>query len=265
MSEAPRTTKPKEGLLMHEALNTLRNLKLHGMATAFETQTNQPNTYDELSFFERLELLLQQETTFRDHKRLERLLKQAKFKINAHLNDIEVGGRRGLSKQNIASILSLDWFHKHRNIIITGPTGCGKTYLACAIGRHICQSGYSTKYFRASRLLAATTMAHAEGTYLKFIAALEKTELLIIDDWGLEPLSTAHRHDLLEILEDRHNRKSTLFLSQIPVDRWHDYINDATLADAILDRVVHNAFQLKLKGDSMRKLKNGLAEGEHLG
>jgi DNA replication protein DnaC len=251
--------------MTYESLNTLRELKLYGMATAFEAQMNQPNTYDELSFFERLAFLLQQESTFRDHKRLDRLLKQAKFKVNAHLNDVEVGQARGILKQNVASITTLDWFHKHRNIIVTGPTGSGKTHLACAIGRHVCQSGFSVRYYRASRLLDATTAAHADGTYLKLIASLEKTELLIIDDWGLEPLSTAHRHDLLELLEDRHHRKSTIILSQIPVAQWHEYIGDATLADAILDRVIHNAFQLKLKGDSMRKLKNGLAEGEHLG
>jgi len=251
--------------MTHESLNTLRELRLYGMATAFEAQMNQPNTYDELSFFERLNFLLQQESTFRDHKRLERLLKQAKFKVHSHLNDVEIGQARGILKQNVASITTLDWFHKHRNIMVTGPTGSGKTHLACAIGRHVCQSGFSVRYYRASRLLDATTAAHADGTYLKFIATLEKTELLIIDDWGLEPLSTAHRHDLLELLEDRHHRKSTLILSQLPVAQWHEYIGDATLADAIVDRVIHNAFQIKLKGDSMRKLKNGLAEGEHLG
>ena len=249
---------------MQETINSLRLLKLYGMAKAFESQANQPNTYDDLSFLERLQLMVQQETTVRDQRRLARLLKQAKLKINAHLSDIDYSPKRKLSKQKIASIQSLDWFYKKRNIILTGATGSGKTYLACAIGQLICQAGHSTRYYRASRLFEATTLAHANGSYSKLLAMLEKTELLIIDDWGLEPLSISHRHDLLEILEDRHNCKSTIIASQLPINKWHTYIDDGTLADAILDRVVHNAFQVNLKGDSLRKLKNGITEDERL-
>jgi DNA replication protein DnaC len=218
-----------------------------------------------LAFNDRLQLLLQQERTCRDEKRLARLIKQAAFKLDAHLSDVDYSPKRKLTRQQVASIQSLDWFNKHRNIIITGATGSGKTWLACAVGRFLCQTGAVTRYYRASRLLEATTIAHADGSYLKRLQTLEKTDLLLIDDWGLEPLTTAHRHDLLEILEDRHNRRSTIIVSQLPVNKWHEYIGDATLADAILDRIVHNAFQVNLKGESMRKLKNGIAEGEHLG
>ena len=249
---------------MQEILNSLRELRLFGMAQAFELQMNQPNAYDDLTFLDRLQLMLQQEITVRDQRRFSRLLKQAKFKINAHLSDIDYDPKRKLSKQKVASIQSLDWFYKHRNIIMTGATGSGKTFFACAIGQLICQAGHSTRYYRASRLFEASTVAHANGSYSKFLQMLEKTELLIIDDWGLEPLTVSHRHDLLEILEDRHNSKSTIINSQLPVNKWHSYIGDVTLADAILDRIVHNAFQIHLKGDSLRKLKNGIAEDEHL-
>ena len=251
--------------MLQETLNLLQALKLPGMTQALETQINQPNTYDDIPFIDRLQLLIEQESTYRHQRRLARLLKQAKLKINAHLNDVDYGSKRKLTRQNIASIQSLDWFSKHRNIILTGATGSGKTWLTCAIGQLTCQAGHVTRYFRASRLFEASTIAHASGTYGKFISMLEKTELLLIDDWGLEPLTPAHRHDFLEILEDRHNRKSTIIVSQLPVNKWHEYIGDATLADAILDRIVHNAFQINLKGDSLRKLKNGIAEGEHLG
>jgi len=209
---------------MHEILQTLRALKLFGMAQAFETQINQPTTYDDFTFLDRLQLLIQQEMTCRDQRRLTRLLKQANFKVNAHLSEIDYNPKRKLTRQQVASIQSLDWFHKHRNIILTGATGSGKTYLACAIGQLLCQAGYTTRYYRASRLFEASTMAHADGSYGKFVSMLAKTDLLLIDDWGLEPLTTSHQHDLLEVLEDRHNAKATIIASQLPVNKWHQYI-----------------------------------------
>jgi len=147
---------------------------------------------------------------------------------------------------------------QHHNILVTGPTGCGKTYLACVLATQACRLGYSVRYFRASRLLEALSIAHGDGRFSKLIRQLEKTDLLVFDDWGLETLSLGQRNDLLEIMEDRHGNKSTLITSQLPIKKWHHAIGDATLADAILDRLLHNAHKLNLKGESMRKMKSDL-------
>ena len=252
-------------MLQQQSLKQLRILKLTGMADALELQWHQPQTYDDLSFDERIGLLINQELTSRENKRLQRLLKAARFRLPARLEDVDYTHPRGLKKSQIAALQSGDWIAKQHNLVITGPTGCGKTYLACAIGHHACHQGYSVRYFRATRLFEALTMAHGDGSYLKLIAQLAKADLLIIDDWGLETLTQSQRNDLLEIMEDRHASKSTLFTSQLPITQWHAYIGDATLADAILDRLLHNAHKLNLRGESMRKVKSTLTEDEHLG
>jgi DNA replication protein DnaC len=252
-------------MLQQQSLKQLRILKLSGMADALELQWSQPQTYDDLSFDERIGLLVSQEVTSRDNKRLQRLLKAARFKITARLEDVDYTHPRGLKKSQIAALQSGDWINKKHNLVITGPTGCGKTYLACAIGHYACHQGYSVRYFRATRLFEALTIAHGDGSYLKLIAQLAKVDVLILDDWGLEALTQSQRNDLLEIMEDRHGSKSTLFTSQLPAPKWHAYIGDATLADAILDRLLHNAHKLNLRGESMRKVKSGLTELEHLG
>ena len=252
-------------MLQQQSLKQLRILKLSGMADALELQWNQPQTYDELSFDERIGLLVNQEVTSRENKRLQRLLKAARFKINARLEDVDYTHPRGLKKNQIAALQSGDWINKKHNLVITGSTGCGKTYLACALGHHACCQGYSVRYYRASRLFESLTIAHGDGSYLKLIGQLAKTDVIIIDDWGLEALTLSQRNDLLEIMEDRHGSKSTVITSQLPTTKWHHYIGDATLADAILDRLLHNAHKLHLRGESMRKLKSGLTEVEHLG
>jgi len=252
-------------MLQKQTLTQMRTLKLSGMADALELQWSQPQTYDDISFDERLALMINQEITSRDNKKLQRLLKTACFKISARLEDIDYTHPRGLMKKQIATLQTGDWLMKKRNLIITGPTGCGKTYLACAMGHYACHQGMSVRYFRATRLFEMLTIAHGDGSYLKIINQLAKAEVLIIDDWGLEKLTLSQRNDLLEIMEDRHATKSTIVTSQLPVTKWHSYIGDATLADAILDRLSHNAHKLKLKGESMRKTLSSLTEDEHLG
>ena len=251
-------------MLQKQTLTQMRALKLSGMADALELQWNQPQTYDDLSFDERLALMINQEMTSRDNKRLQRLLKSAHFKVSANLENVDYTHPRGLMKKHIAGLQTGDWLIKNRNLVITGPTGCGKTFLACAIGNYACHQGASVRYFRATRLFEMLTIAHGDGSYLKMIAQLAKNDVLIIDDWGLEKLTLSQRNDLLEIMEDRHTTKSTIFTSQLPTIKWHDYIGDVTLADAILDRLLHNTHKLELKGESMRKMMSSLTEDEHL-
>ncbi len=236
-----------------QTLQQLHSLRLTGMADAFSQQLDQPNTYEELGFIERLSLLVNSEATCRDNRKITRLLRQAKLRLHAHTADIDYQARRGLHKDTMAQLLQLDWVRQHRNLLIEGPTGTGKTFLACALGQSICEHGLSVRYYRASRLFETLTMAHGDGSFGKLLAQLAKTDCLIIDDWGLDVLSQQQRNDLLEIMEDRHGRGATLITSQLPVSHWHEAIGDPTLADAILDRLLHTATKIQLKGESMRK------------
>ena len=236
-----------------QTLQQLHDLRLTGMADAFSQQLDQPNTYEELGFIERLSLLVNSEATCRDNRRITRLLRQAKLRLHAQPADIDYQARRGLHKDTMAQLLLLDWVRQHRNLLIEGPTGTGKTFLACALGESICEHGLSVRYYRASRLFEALTMAHGDGSFGKLLTQLAKTDCLIIDDWGLDVLSQQQRNDLLEIMEDRHGRGATLITSQLPVSHWHEAIGDPTLADAILDRLLHTATKIQLKGESMRK------------
>ena len=245
-------------MLQIQSIQQLRQLKLTGLADAIEAQFNQPNTYEGLSFAERIGLAIQQEVTSRNDKRLQRLLKGAQFKVQARLEDIDYSHPRGLNQSTVAGLQNNEWINRHQNLVITGPTGCGKTYLACALGHHACHHGYRVRYYRASRLFERLTISHGDGSYLKLIAQIAKVDVLLIDDWGLEPLIQSQKNDLLEIMEDRHGSKSTIFTGQLPLDQWHNYIGEPTLADAILDRLLHNAHKLKLTGESMRKLRSSL-------
>ena len=252
-------------MLQQQCLTQLRTLKLSGMVQALELQWSQPQTYEDLNFDERIGLMLGQELTSRANKRLQRLLKAARFKEAAQVENIDYTHPRGLKKSQLAALLTGEWITKKQNLAITGPTGCGKTYLACAIGHHACHYDVSVRYYRATRLFESLTMSHGDGSYLKLINQIAKTDLLIIDDWGLETLTQSQRNDLLEIMEDRHGSKSTIVTSQLPTTEWHTYIGDVTLADAILDRLLHNAHRLKLKGESMRKAMSSSTEHEQLG
>jgi DNA replication protein DnaC len=239
--------------MIEQIIAQLKELKLSGMANALIVQTEQPNTYQNLSFEERLQLLVDSESLERNHRKQNRLLKAAKFKLAANAQEIDYQHPRGLKRPMMATLLQCDWLNRFQNILMTGPCGSGKTYLACALGHTACMKGYSAKYYRISRLMLELNQAKADGTYSKKLAALAKLDCLIIDDWGLEPLKAPQRNDLMEIMDDRHGSSSTIILSQLPTDQWYQSIGDNTLADAILDRVMHNSHRIKLKGPSMRK------------
>lgn len=248
-----------------QILAQLRQLKLPGMATALQTQLEQVGTYEQLPFLERLALLLDHEALSRDQRKHQRLIRQARFKLGATVQDIDYQHPRNISPAQIARLAQGEWIRRAQNLLITGPCGSGKTYLACALGHNACLHGYSVRYYRLSRLFLELTQAKADGTYHKQLKQLARLRLLVIDDWGLEPLTPAGRNDLMEIMDDRHGHTSTLIISQLPTDQWYASIGDNTLADAILDRLMHNAHRLPLKGESMRKSLGELTEDEHLG
>ncbi len=248
-----------------QTLNQLRQLKLGGMADALHIQSEQVSTYDGMPFMERLSLLLNQEITTRLQNKHNRLVRQAKFKLAACVQEIDYQHPRNIKRATIAQLASCDWVNQNHNLLITGPCGSGKTYLACALGHNACLHEHSVRYYRLSRLFLELTQAKADGSYHKTLKQLAKIKVLIIDDWGLEALEPAQRNDLMEIMDDRHGDSATVILSQLPTDKWYTSIGDNTLADAILDRLMHNAHRLELNGESMRKIKGELTQREHLG
>jgi len=243
-----------------QLIQQLRTLRVPGMVEALEQQLEQPATHSDLTFEERLALLIDRETTYRGNNKVQRLLRAAKLKLQAYPEDIDYKHPRGLEKNRFASLLSCQWLKEHQNVLITGPTGCGKTYLGCVLATQACRQGYSVRYFRTSRLLDTLAIAHGDGRFTKIINQIAKTDLLVLDDWGLEKLTLGQRNDVLELMEDRHGSRSTLITSQVPIKNWHTSIGDPTLADAILDRLLHNAYRLALKGDSMRKTMSTLSD-----
>ena len=239
-------------MLHHPTLDKLQQLRLSGMFKALTEQMNMPDS-ETLSFEERLGLLADREMTEREDRRLNTRLRQAKLKHNACVEDIDYRAPRGLDKVLILSLAACRWVHEGLNLIINGPTGVGKTWLACALAHKACREGYTALYLRLPRLFEDLSLAHGDGRFTKLMAAFAKTDLLVLDDWGLAKLTAEQRRDLLELLDDRHGHRSTLVTSQIPVDHWHEIIGEPTLADAILDRLVHNAYRINLKGESLRK------------
>ena len=236
-------------MLNEQTLSTLNALKLFGMAHGFTERLAHPKTAD-LTHEEFLGLLVQDEKTYRDNLRLKRLLKYAKLKQPASLEDIDYKHPRGLNKQMILELSSAQWILNHRNVLLIGPTGVGKSYIACALGNFAARIGYSVLYLRAPRLFETLLQSKGDGTHLKTLTKLAKVELLILDD-----LFLAERKDLLEIIEDRHGQSSTVITSQCPTKEWHHVIGEPTLADAILDRLLHHCYKIELKGDSIRKNK----------
>ncbi len=248
-------------MLLHPTLEKLRALKLPGMARALEEQRSQRDI-GSFTFEERLGLLLDHESTLRDGKVLAARLSRAKLKLAATPEDVDFKAVRGLDKTVFMALMDTSWVTAHRNVLITGPTGVGKTYLACAIANQTCRRGHTALYLRMTRLFPALALAKMDGRYPKLLAQFAKVDVLLLDDWGLAPMTPEARHDLLEIIDDRHGRKSTIVTSQLPTDHWHEAIGDATLADAILDRLVHSAHILKLSGESQRKKRNKLTNAK---
>jgi len=244
-------------MLMHPIFDNLRSLRFFGMLTALEEQMKMPDI-EKLSFEERFGLLVDREMIDRLNRRLKTRLSKAKLRQSACLEDIDFRHPRGLDKSIIIQLASGQWIKEANNVLIIGPTGVGKTYLACALAHKACQQDYSALYFRLPRLLQQLDIAKGDGRYGKILKGFAKTNLLVIDDWGLKKFIKDQSHDILEILEDRHRLRSTLITSQVPVDHWHEIVGDPTLADAILDRLVHNAYRINLKGESMRKKKSNL-------
>jgi DNA replication protein DnaC len=241
-------------MLTHPLLEKLQTLRFHGMQKALDEQMRMPDI-NTLAFEDRLGLLIDREMTERDNRKLSTRLKNAKLRQSACLEDVDLRHPRGLDKSLLMQLADCRWLKEHHNVLIIGPTGVGKTWIACALAHKACREGYSALYFRLPRLLHDLGIAKGDGRYDKLLKTMARTDLLILDDWGLDTFAKEQQHDLLEIFEDRHERRSTLITSQLPVKHWHDILGDPTLADAILDRLVHNAYKITLKGDSMRKTK----------
>lgn len=248
-------------MLNEQTFEKFYGMKLIGMADALRDQMARPEMQD-LSFEERLGMLVDAEYLFRENKRMKRLLKSAKLKVSASMEDIDYRTHRGLDKSVCLSLGTCGWIQRHQNVIIIGPTGAGKTYLACALAHKACREGLSAFYLRTPRLSYTLAIARADGSYARTLARLAKTRVLILDDFGLATLTDPERRDLLEIIEDRHGTASTIITSQLPVENWHEMIGDPTIADALLDRVVHNAHRINLKGESMRRRKAPLTQRE---
>lgn len=231
----------------------LREMRLPGMLSAYEEQMADPR-YQGLPFSERFALVVDREWTKRQNSRQARLIREARFRLQAAPEEVNLAASRGLDRGVFLSLCEADWIPRQQNVLLTGATGVGKTFIACALGHAACRHGLSTRYYRVGRLLAEMTLALGDGTYPKMLDSLSRVKLLILDDWGIDPLSDAHGRALLDLLDERLGRTSTLIASQLPVDHWHSVIQNPTVADAILDRLVHSAHRIALQGESMRKV-----------
>ena len=249
-------------MLRQPIIDKLASMKLSGMLDGLQEQMENTQ-YKKLSFEDRFGLLVDREWNLRQERSEKRRIRVAKFREKAVMEDLDLSPKRGLSRSQVLYLGQKDWIHDKLNVIITGPTGAGKTYLACALGDAACRNGFSVRYFQIGRLLQKLTMSHADGSYPKLLDKMAKTQLLIIDDWLRNPLSETQTQDLLEIIDDRYNRRSTILVTQIPVSDWQERLGNLTLSDALMDRIVHNAYRLELKGESMRKRKSSLTQTSH--
>ena len=247
-------------MIYSQTLEKLRALRLEGMAQALEEQRQQTNVL-KLDFEERLALLVERQWTWKENRAMAARLKRAQFKFpNACLEDIDYALHRGLKRAQVEQLRAGEWVQHHRNCLVIGPTGIGKSYLSCALGVQACRDGFRAAYYTAPKLFRALQEAHADGSLSRLLKSLLKARVLIVDDLGVAAVGPKQYRDFLEIIDDRCGNGSTVITSQFPIEQWHDVIADATVADAILDRLVHNAYQLNLKGESIRKTKNSIVE-----
>jgi DNA replication protein DnaC len=241
-------------MLNEQTMTKLYAMKLNGLAEGYEQQRQQPQMA-ELSFDERFGMLVDRQWRWREERALKSRLRQANFKLPACIEDVDYRACRGLKRTQIDQLSSSEWVGYHQNLILTGPTGTGKSFLACALGQKACRDGYRVRYYVAAKLFRELTRAHADGSFMGLSGKLLRTDLLVIDDWGMETLKESEYRDFLEVLDDRHGSGATLITSQFPTELWHDAMGNPTVADAILDRLVHNAHRIELKGESLRKGK----------
>jgi DNA replication protein DnaC len=241
-------------MLTHPTLDLLHALGLHGMAKGFTDLGAQPGAAS-LDHAEWLALLLEQEATLRQQKKFESRARAAKLRQTASVEDVDYRAMRGLDRALFLKLAGCDWIRARHNLLITGPCGVGKSWLACALGQKACREDLSVAYHRVPRLFQALALARADGRYARTLRQIARVDLLILDDWGPEALTAEQRRDLLEIVEDRYDTRSIIVTSQVPIDRWYEIIGNPTIADAILDRLVHNAYRIELSGESLRKSK----------
>lgn len=244
-------------MLKQPLLEKLARLRLPGFRAGLEEQWGSPQ-YAELPFEERLGLLVDRECTRRDNSSLQRRIKAARFALPATLEDLDLSPARGLDRSLILELAQGEWIGRHLNTLVLGPTGAGKSYLSCSLGQAACRQGFSVRYHRTSRLLHEMMLSHADGSFAKLLAGLARVQLLILDDWLRDPLAASQARDLLEVLDDRYGQSSTLVATQVPIEDWHARFPDPTLGDSILDRLVHNAYRLELRGESMRLARSPL-------
>jgi len=243
-------------MLLHPTIDNLRHLKLSGMIQALESQMQTPEITD-MSFDDRFGMLVDAEVATKDTRRLQGRLRSAKLRQAVCIEDLDFRAPRGLDRTLLTTLASSQWLALHRNVLIDGPTGSGKSFIACALAQKCCRDGYTAMYERATKLFHELAIAKATGQYSKLLASIARKDVLVIDDFGLAVLTDEQRHDLLEIVEDRYERRSTIIAGQVPIDKWHEVIGEPTIADAILDRLVHNAYKIRIKTqDSLRKAKH---------
>ena len=251
-------------MMTQQTIDKLHDMKLTAMADAFAEQMGKPDL-GELNFEDRLAMLVDRQWTFNEDRRMTRLLRTAKLRDSACIENVDFKTPRALDKSLVVRLASSDWIKKAQNVIVLGPTGVGKTYLVCAIANSACRNGFAAIYKRAPRLYQEVAIARADGSYPKLMNRLSKIKVLIVDDFCIAPMTDPERRDLLEVLEDRQSISSTIIATQVPVENWIEHIGDPTLADAILDRLVHNAHRINLKGESMRKIRSSLTKSDKSG